>query len=183
MSEPRGSLYLVALGSNMRHRRHGDPHGVLRAALKALSRGATRLHAAAPIVSSRPLGPSHRLYANSAAIVSAALPPPAMLAALKAIERDFGRRRGRRWGARVLDLDIILWDGGQWRSRDLCVPHRDFRTRGFVLAPAARIAPRWRDPVTGHNLLELHARLTRRLPLPRPAHGRAHSSVGRATDF
>ena len=45
-----------------------------------------------------------------------ALDPPAMLAALKAIERDFGRRAGRRWGARVLDLDIVAWSGGRVRG-------------------------------------------------------------------
>ena len=84
------------------------------------------------------------------------------------IEASFGcRRGGQRWGARVLDLDIILWEGGAWSSPDLTVPHTAFRSRSFVLTPAAAIAPRWRDPVTGLSLRQLRARLTRPRPLPK----------------
>jgi 2-amino-4-hydroxy-6-hydroxymethyldihydropteridine diphosphokinase len=67
-----------------------------------------------------------------------------MLRALKHIERDFGRRAGRRWGARVLDLDIALWSGGKWRSRQLTIPHPQLARRSFVLQPLAAVAPRWR---------------------------------------
>ena len=63
-----------------------------------------------------------------------------MLSMLKAIERDFGRRRGQRWGARVIDLDIILWSGGRWRSPGLIVPHSAYAARDFVLHPLATIA-------------------------------------------
>ncbi|WP_163535997.1 2-amino-4-hydroxy-6-hydroxymethyldihydropteridine diphosphokinase, partial [Klebsiella pneumoniae] len=70
--------------------------------------------------------------------------PPALLRRLKAIERGFGRRRGRNWGARVIDLDIILWSGGSWGEPALTVPHRLFRGREFVLAPLARVAAGWR---------------------------------------
>ena len=70
-----------------------------------------------------------------------------MLAALKAIERQFGRRRGRRWGSRVLDLDIVVWSGGKWRTRSLTVPHPALETRSFVLGPLAAVAPNW--PVRG----------------------------------
>ena len=163
--------YLIALGSNIPHHRHGDPRGVLRAALRALDEGQTRVEAAAPIIASAPIGPSLRRFANGAALIGTVLAPPALLARLQAIERQFGRRRGRRWGARVLDLDIVLWDGGRWRSRDLTVPHPAFRQRAFVLAPALHLAPAWRDPVTGLSLRQLHTRLTRRPPLPRARRG------------
>jgi 2-amino-4-hydroxy-6-hydroxymethyldihydropteridine diphosphokinase len=58
----------------------------------------------------------------------------------------------------VLDLDIVLWSGGAWSSPDLTVPHIAFRERGFVLDPAAAIAPAWRDPVSGLTLRQLAAR-------------------------
>uniref|UniRef100_UPI0015771B8A 2-amino-4-hydroxy-6- hydroxymethyldihydropteridine diphosphokinase n=1 Tax=Sphingomonas bacterium TaxID=1895847 RepID=UPI0015771B8A len=80
--------------------------------------------------------------------------------------RAFGRRRGRRWGARVLDLDIVLWSGGSWRSPGLTIPHPAFRDRRFVLDPMVALAPRWRDPVTGLTIRQLAAQLTRRRPLP-----------------
>ena len=121
-----------------------------------------RVVAAGPLLQTAPVGPSPRRYANSAAIVEAPLDPPAMLALAKRLEREFGRRPGgQRWTARVLDLDLVLWSGGAWAEPGLIIPHPRFRQRGFVLAPAARIAPRWRDPVTGLTLRQLHARLTR----------------------
>lgn len=111
------------------------------------------------LIETPPLGPSARRFANAVALVESDVPPPAMLARLKAIEHDFGRRRGRRWGARVIDLDIVLWSGGMWVERDLAVPHPAFRQRAFVLGPLAQIAPAWRDPVTGRTIRQLAARL------------------------
>ena len=116
----------------------------------------------APILLSDPVGPSRRRYANSAAVIASSLAPPELLALLKRVERDFGRRAGgQRWTSRVLDLDVILWSGGPFADDALTIPHPLFRTRDFVLAPAARIAPAWRDPVTGLTVRQLHARLTR----------------------
>ena len=146
--------YLVALGSNMPHARHGPPEAVLRAAFK--------LKAVSPVLRSEPLGPSRRRYANAAAILKTRLDPGELLAALQGVEAGFGRkRRGQAWGARVLDLDIVLWSGGCHASPGLVIPHISFRSRRFVLQPACRIAGDWRDPVTGLKLRHLRARLTR----------------------
>jgi 2-amino-4-hydroxy-6-hydroxymethyldihydropteridine diphosphokinase len=109
------------------------------------------------------MGPSLRRYANSAAVIESSLAPAQLLTTLKEIERAFGRRPGgQRWSARVLDLDIVLWSGGSFAAAELIIPHRLFRTREFVLRPAAVIAGSWRDPLTGLTLRQLHARLTRR---------------------
>ena len=157
--------YLIALGSNKRHVQHGAPERVLAAALLALDHGKLKLKRAAPVLRSAPLGPSRRRYANSAALIKSQLEPEALLVALKAIERQFGRRRGgQRWAARVLDLDIVLWSGGAWASPSLTVPHPLFRTRGFVLSPAMALAPDWRDPITRLTLRQLYARLLRPAP-------------------
>lgn len=154
------STYIVAIGSN-RPGRWGDPRATVAAALDRLG------GLASPIVSSAPLGPSLRTYANAVTLLASEEAPAALLARLKAMERAAGRRPGRRWGARVLDLDIVLWSGGGWRSRTLTVPHRAFRVRDFVLAPLVAVAPRWRDPDTGLTVAQLHARLTRPRPMPR----------------
>lgn len=153
--------YAIAIGSNVRGR-HGAPQAAVRAALALLAPVA-----ASPIVASAAMGPSRRRYANAVAIVESGETPDALLRRLKRIERDFGRRRGRRWGARVLDLDIVLWSGGAWAGPGLSVPHIGFRERAFVLAPLAAIAPGWRDPVTGRTVRQLLARLTRRRAVPR----------------
>ncbi len=128
--------------------------------------------AAAPVIETDPIGPSIRRYANSAAVVEAAMDPPALLALLKRIEREFGRRLGgQRWRARPLDLDIVLWSGGPFASPSLTVPHKLFRERDFVLRPAQAVAPDWRDPLTSLTVRQLHARLTRQHALPKRAGG------------
>ncbi len=174
--------YLIALGSNVRHPRYGAPPQVLRAALEALDHEkriglatASRIVASAPL--GPPNGPAHRRYANAAAIVRSKLDPPALLARLHALEHRFARRRrGRRWSSRTLDLDIVLWSGGPWASPGLTIPHPAFREREFVLAPSLAIARDWRDPLTGHSIAHLAARLRRPCPLVRPVdrhHARA----------
>jgi 2-amino-4-hydroxy-6-hydroxymethyldihydropteridine diphosphokinase len=160
--------YLIALGSNRRHRRHGPPERVLYAALAALEANGVAVVAAAPILRSAPLGPSRRRYANGAALIETQLSPPDLLGQLKQIEAAFGRRSGgQRWTSRVLDLDVVLWSGGIWADPDLTVPHCAFRQRDFVLRPALALAPTWRDPITALSLRQLHARLTRPRPIPR----------------
>lgn len=152
----------------MRHHRHGVPRAVLGAALATLAHDGIKIIAAGPIRSSAPIGPSQRRYANSAALIATKHTPEKLLKNLKDVERDFGRRAGgQRWASRVLDLDIILWNGGFHASEALTIPHPQFRKRSFVLGPAAAIAPFWRDPLTGFTLFQLNARLTRPRPLPR----------------
>lgn len=97
--------------------------------------------------------------------VETALAPDILLGLLQRIEAEFGRRRrGQRWGARVLDLDIVLWDGGCFSTPHLTIPHPRFRLRKFVLGPARRIAGPWRDPLTGLTVHQLFSRLTRPAP-------------------
>ena len=122
--------------------------------------------ARSPVLSTLPLGPSSRRFANAAVAIETELDPPSMLAALQWTEGEFGRRRWRRWGDRVLDLDIVLWSEGSFFAPKLTIPHPAFRARDFVLGPAAGIAPRWRDPQSGLTLRQSNARLTRKRPLP-----------------
>lgn len=159
MSEASGHRYIVALGSNMRLSGVGGPRAVLDAAIEALADDELDVLAVSPIITSEPVGPSQRRYSNAAILVSSLLSPPGMLTLMQEVEREFGRkRRGQRWRARTLDLDIVLWSGGIWVSSDLAIPHPAFRERPFVLQPVAQIAPRWRDPLTGLTLRQLAAR-------------------------
>ena len=152
--------YLIALGSNQRHGRYGPPAAVLRQAMGTLDMA---LLSKSLILSSAPLGPSLRVYANAVAVIKTKMIPEELLDHLKAIEAHFGRcTRGRRWGSRVLDLDIILWSGGIWSTPTLSIPHPAFRDRDFVLRPAMAIAADWRDPLTGLKVKHLKARLDRK---------------------
>jgi 2-amino-4-hydroxy-6-hydroxymethyldihydropteridine diphosphokinase len=129
--------------------------------LEALTKAGLFVCECSDIIETPPIGPSQRRYANAAAVVETGLDPQSLLRALKGIERAFGMRRGQRWSARALDLDIILWDGGIWSSSELTIPHARFRERRFVLDPAVQIAPDWRDPITRLSVRHLHGRLTR----------------------
>ena len=170
-------LYAIGLGSNRPHGRYGLPAKILDAVLKEL-----QPVAASAIVETAPIGPSLRVFANAAALIETKLSPPELLRHLKAIERRFGRRRGQRWGARVLDLDILLWSGGRWSSATLSIPHRHLTDRLFALDPLGQIAPDWKIP--RHGTVRQHlARLTRPRPVHRSGRGRVRSSVGRASDF
>ncbi len=163
-----GTQVIIALGSNRRHGRHGPPARIVAAAIEALGAYGihvlrrSRLHATAPV------GPSERTFANAAVAATTELAPEALLAALKTIERDFGRRRGRRWAARVLDLDIVAFGNSvtpgrlKWSTaRGLVIPHRAMHLRRFVLDPVADVAPDWRHPVFNRSVRQLRARSAR----------------------
>jgi 2-amino-4-hydroxy-6-hydroxymethyldihydropteridine diphosphokinase len=135
---------------------------VVEAAIAALDQE-FGLFDASPIILNAAIGGAGRDFANGVALVESDLEPPQMLRRIKSIEREFGRRRGRHWAARVLDLDIILWSGGSFRSRLLTIPHHGLEDRSFVLQPLAAIAPSWRvrGSLTAHHLAH---RLARRAP-------------------
>jgi 2-amino-4-hydroxy-6-hydroxymethyldihydropteridine diphosphokinase len=155
-------LYAIAIGSNRPHGRYGRPPQVVEAAIARLDEE-FGLFDASPIVLNPAIGNAGRDFANAVALVESDLEPPEMLRRIKGIERDFGRRRGKHWAARVLDLDISLWSGGRFRSRSLNVPHYRLERRSFVLEPLAAIAPGWRvrGAVTARHLAH---RLARRRP-------------------
>jgi len=156
-------LYAIALGSNRSHGRHGRPAGVLEAAIGELDRR-FGLFDASPILLNPAQGGAGRDFANAVALVESEQSPHSMLGELKAIERAFGRRPGKRWGPRVLDLDILAWDGAPVKSRRLTIPHLALERRMFMILPLSHVAPAWRvrGSLTArhlaHRLGKRHAR-------------------------
>lgn len=159
-------LYALALGSNRPLSSRRTPARLLAEAA-AMIGDLGRVRAFSPLITTDPLGPSQRIFTNGAILVESALPPGDMLARLQRIERHLGRRRFRRWGARSMDIDIILWSGGRMAGRKLHIPHPAFRGRDFVLTPLAAIAPGWTDPVSGLATRHLLARLKKATPIRR----------------
>lgn len=160
--------YYIALGSNRWLGRYGPPAQVLVAALEALDMcPEISIKARSRLFRTPPMGPPQPHYVNAVIELSCTLLPPDLLAVLKRTEQGFGRVAGRRWGPRVLDLDIIGWSGGCWpRCRGfgphaLAVPHPRAHQRVFVLAPLCDVAAAWRHPRLNRTARQLRHRLPR----------------------
>lgn len=108
---------------------------------------------ASPLYRSKPVGPPDQPdYVNAVAVFDTDTGPEALLDRLQSIEQEHDRRRdGERWGARTLDLDILLYGDACLNTERLCVPHPEMQRRGFVLQPLHDIAPDLTIP--GHGAL------------------------------
>ena len=98
-------------------------------------------------------------FLNTAAVAHTTLPPEAVLAVAKALERAAGRLRGVRFGPRPLDIDLLLYGDLRSAAPELTLPHPRLRERRFMLEPLAEIAPDWPVPPDGVPVQELLSRL------------------------
>lgn len=133
----------IGLGSNL-----DRPAEQIKTALSALSQlPCSQSLQCAPWYSSKAVGPGDQPdYINTVASLETTLTPEALLDELQFIEKHHGRQRNIRWGARTLDLDILLY-GNEIVSTDrLEIPHPEMHQRGFVLQPLADLAPQLRLP-------------------------------------
>ena len=159
----------IALGANL-----GDRESTLRSALAMIEALASvrdlrlsSLHATSPVIpgdsGAAPIQPD---YLNAAATLSTTSPPRELLDELQRIERAHGRVRyaADRWGARTLDLDLLLYDDCVIDEPGMAVPHPRMHERLFVLAPLAEVAPDWRHPVIGATIQALFDQASSRVP-------------------
>ena len=126
------------LGSNM-----GDkPANIARALAMLEEREVAQLHAVSRIYRTPPWGVLDQGdFANACAIGETSLSPYELLAAVKRIEADMGRAPSRRWGPRLIDVDILFLGDHTLDDPELTLPHKELFGRGFVLAPLVEIAP------------------------------------------
>ena len=102
-------------------------------------------------------------YLNAAGIIQTTRLPEELLTLLQTIEADFGRVRAERWGARTLDIDILLYGDQIVERPHLTIPHVAMLHRQFVLEPAQEIAADWIHPMT-KKTIEEHWRECQRPP-------------------
>jgi 2-amino-4-hydroxy-6-hydroxymethyldihydropteridine diphosphokinase len=103
----------------------------------------------------KPVGPPQPDYLNGCATLQTSLEPFDLLMALHAIEAEFGRVREQHWGARTLDLDLLLYESQIIDTPSLQVPHPRMAERAFVLIPLTEIAPTWIEPRSGWAIADL----------------------------
>ncbi|WP_281559579.1 2-amino-4-hydroxy-6-hydroxymethyldihydropteridine diphosphokinase [Thalassomonas sp. RHCl1] len=142
----------IGLGSNL-----SDPEQQIRQAVIAIAGIAdSSIIRISSLYFSKPMGPQDQPdYMNAVLALTTRLAPLALLDALQDIENKAGRiRKDNRWGARVLDLDILLFDQETIDNERLTVPHYGMKEREFVLLPLAEVAPSLVLPC-GESVLEL----------------------------
>jgi len=150
-------VILIGLGANLAHLEYGPPRGTCEAGLEALERKNINILTRSSWYESAPVPPSGQSwFVNAVAQVATGMAPAELLTALHGVEADFGRVRGVPNAARVLDLDLLAYDGlvslpGAWPE----LPHPRLAVRAFVVFPILEIAPQWRHPVSGLTAAQL----------------------------
>lgn len=148
-------MILIALGSNLPSV-HGDPQATLLAALLRLEALGVRVVAASRIWHSAPVPLSDQpWYHNAVASVETALGPEELMAALHALEAEFGRVRSAvKNEARILDLDLLNYNDVV-SAGGLELPHPRLQERAFVLYPLSDIAGDWTHPRLNLSVQEM----------------------------
>ena len=139
----------------------GDRHRWLRGAVAAVAAWTdTQVVRVSRPVWSRGVGPHAGPFLNGAVLLRTRRTPAELLRGCKAVEARLGRRPSRRWGARAIDVDILVIEGLRVDRPELVVPHRHLLERPFALGPAAEVAPDLVVPGVGRALSEVRRRAT-----------------------
>jgi 2-amino-4-hydroxy-6-hydroxymethyldihydropteridine diphosphokinase len=149
-----GTVAYIGIGSNM-----GDKISNCRSAIGEINQlPGCKVGACSSLYKTEPVGVAEQdWYINCVSQLTTYLNPYQLIKALLSIEHAMGRRRRRRWEARIIDLDLLLFGQEIIRSRDLVIPHPLMHERRFVLEPLAQLAPEFMHPVlkvTIRRLLE-----------------------------
>ncbi len=145
----------IGLGANL-----GDRAATIRRALACLAAlPATVVRRVSHLSETAPWGkPDQPWFLNAVAEIDTGLPPHDLLRALKQIETRLGRLPGERWGPRVIDLDLLLYDEITLSTPDLTIPHPSMDQRAFVLVPLQELWPDYQT-ADGTPIVQAIARL------------------------
>ena len=165
---------LLGLGGNL-----GDPAAAITAALARLDAEGVRIRARSSLYRTAPWGVAGQPdFVNACAAAETALAPRALLERIHAVEAALGRERRERWGPRIVDIDVLDYDGLALDEPGLTLPHPRLTERAFVLVPLAEIAPERliRGRTVREWAAEADARDVTRLVTPAGGQGGAASS-------
>jgi 2-amino-4-hydroxy-6-hydroxymethyldihydropteridine diphosphokinase len=142
----------VGIGSNVGDRKEN----FLEALDRVTKLPDTKMIKESSLYESEPLGDAKQWYVNGAIQIETRFKPETLLLKFKNIERAMGRKKvKKRWGSRIIDLDILLYDGLILKKKNLRIPHPEMQNRKFVLVPLSEIAPQVIHPELGATISEL----------------------------
>jgi 2-amino-4-hydroxy-6-hydroxymethyldihydropteridine diphosphokinase len=147
----------IGIGSNL-----GDRKANFVEALDRIQKiPGTRIVKQSSLYESEPLGDAKTWFVNAVVELETECGADELLKRLRQIETAMGRKRvrGKRWGSRVIDLDILFFDNEIINKRSLKVPHPELQNRRFVLAPLSELAPQLIHPKLSVSVSELLAGL------------------------
>ncbi|WP_347321534.1 2-amino-4-hydroxy-6-hydroxymethyldihydropteridine diphosphokinase [Rossellomorea sp. RS05] len=144
----------ISLGSNI-----GDREAYLEKAIQILgSHGKIEVKRLSSIYETEPVGYTDQgEFLNMVIAVQTSLRPETLLHQCLQVEFDLGREREFKWGPRIIDLDVLLYEQETIENADLLIPHPRMQERAFVLIPLLEIAPGLEHPSFGaplENLLD-----------------------------
>ena len=146
------SMASIGIGSNL-----GDAQANCIKAVEKLGRlRATQVVKTSSLYKTEPVGYENQpWFVNCVVLLETRLPPAELLIHLQAIERSMGRKKGKKWGPRPIDLDILFYDDLIITDDDLIVPHPELQNRKFVLQPLVEIDPNKVHPVLKNTVRSL----------------------------
>ncbi len=152
-----GVIAFIGIGSNL-----DEPAARCRDALRRLAEvPMVHLLRCSSLYRTEPVGfRDQPWFVNCVAEIRTEMRPRPLLHALKNMEREMGRTEGRRWGPRVIDLDILLYGQEVIAEEGLIIPHPELHRRRFVLEPLCELASYAIHPAFGVSLRGLMDRLT-----------------------
>lgn len=151
---------ILLIGGNL-----GDRTGHLREAVEQIDKQVGRVGKQSSLYETAAWGVAGQPdYLNQALLVSTEMDARTLLHTVLAIEHNIGRVRRQKWGARVIDIDIIFFNDAVINEPDLKIPHPQMQFRQFVLVPLMEILPDWEHPVLHQSVSTLLANCTDQLP-------------------